>query len=268
MSWRGIAGFRLVTLEPPRLLPFYSALGFAIGEEDKIAPKEMRLLGLTGAGRRRRLTLGASRLDLDDFDMRGISYPEDSTPADLVFQHLALVTDDAAAAWDRAHAAGASLISRGKGPVTLPASSGGVTAIKFRDPEGHPLEFLQFPVGANPHWQGKGILGIDHSAISVSDIDTSRRFYQRRGLVENDATVNTGPAQTVLDGLDNVVVDVVPLKPSVTPPHLELLGYRKPRGRPHSPLAANAVGATRFVWNAATEALVRDPDGHLHQLTR
>ena len=33
------------------------------------------------------------------------------------------------------------------GPQLLPASSGGVTAYKFRDPEGHPLELIAFPPG-------------------------------------------------------------------------------------------------------------------------
>lgn len=40
---------------------------------------------------------------------------------------------------------------------------------QVRDPEGHPLEFLQFPRGANPDWQGTGIMGIDHCALSVSE---------------------------------------------------------------------------------------------------
>ena len=113
----------------------------------------------------------------------GRPYPADTTACDLVFQHLALVPDDAQAAWRRARDAGATPISRER-PVTLPKSAGGVTAVKFRDPEGHPLEFLQFPRGANPDWKGTGIMGIDHSAISVSDVAASRRFYARHGLSE------------------------------------------------------------------------------------
>ena len=88
-----------------------------------------------------------SRVDLECFDRPGRAYPPSATACDLVFQHFALVTDDAEAAWRRrALEAGATPISR-EGPVTLPASGGGVTAIKFRDPEGHPLEFLEFPAG-------------------------------------------------------------------------------------------------------------------------
>ncbi len=264
---RTILGFRLVTADPDRLVAFYETIGFIAGAPVAIDGEQMRRLELTGTGRRVPLTLGGSRVDLDTFEMRGRPYPDDVNAADLIFQHLALVTDDAQAAWARAAAAGAIPISR-DGPVTLPASAGGVTAIKFRDPEGHPLEFLQFPPGANPAWPGSGIMGIDHSAISVSDVAASRAFYESHGLTTGDTSVNHGPTQVALDGLDDVNVDVVPMNPATTPPHVELLGYRVPTARPYPPLAANDVAATRIVWRAETDARLRDPDGHLHQLSR
>ncbi|WP_419826862.1 VOC family protein [Sphingomonas sp.] len=267
MSWTRIAGFRIVTSDPERLTAFYAAIGFVIGDERVIAADETRLLGLDGGGWRRIMTLGPSRLDLDCFEVPGTSYPAGANAADPIFQHLALVTDDAAAAWARAKAAGATPISRER-PVTLPASSGGVTAVKFRDPDGHPLEFLQFPPGKNPDWTGRGVLGIDHSAIAVADAGASRRFFADAGLIEGKVTLNEGAEQVALDGLDGVRVDVVPMQPASKPPHLELLGYCHPRGRPHPPLRANDVSATRIVWEAGRDALVRDPDGHLHQLTR
>ena len=112
-------------------------------------------------------------------------------------------------------------------------------------------------------------MGIDHSAISVSDIAASRRFYARHGLSEAAATVNHGPTQDALDGLDGVDVDVLPMNPGDKPPHVELLGYRHPIGGITSPpIAANDVAATRIVWRSHGEALIRDPDGHLHQLSR
>ena len=129
-----------------------------------------------------------------------------------------------------------------------------MTAVKFRDPEGHPLEFFQFPSGANPDWNGTGIMGIDHSAISVSDVAASRRFYADRGLSEAERTVNQGPAQDALDGLDGVEVDVVPMNPANKPPHVELLGYRHPVGRALGPLATNDLAATRIVWRSNVEA--------------
>jgi catechol 2,3-dioxygenase-like lactoylglutathione lyase family enzyme len=265
--FRAIAGFRLVTAKPELLMTFYQAIGFVAGEIARIPAEEMTVLGLRGGGWRRSLTLGTSRLDLDSFDLPGGSYPDCTDAADLVFQHLALVTDDAHAAWRHARNAGATPITRGE-PVTLPQSSGGVTAIKFRDPDGHPLELLEFPAGSNPPWQGRGIMGIDHSAISIADLGVSRRFYVEHGLALGRPSFNQGPAQVALDGLDDVEVDVLPMNPPGKPPHVELLCYRRPTGRPHAPLAVNDVAATRIVWSSNGDALVRDPDGHLLQFMR
>jgi len=262
-----ITGFRLVTAAPDRLAAFYRAIGFEVGDATAIPTEEMAVLQLRGGGVRRTMTLGPSRVDLDVFDSRGRDYPSDTSACDQVFQHLALVTDDATAAWRRASEAGATSISR-TDPIRLPNSAGGVTAIKFRDPEGHPLEFLQFPVGAKADWSGAGIMGIDHSAICVLDVGASQRFYASQGLRAGDRSLNHGPTQAALDGLDDVVVDVVPMTPSKRPPHVELLGYRHPPPGAGGALCANDIAATRIVWRADREDLLRDPDGHLHQLTR
>jgi catechol 2,3-dioxygenase-like lactoylglutathione lyase family enzyme len=267
LIFRAITSFLVVAAEPARLAVFYREIGFDVGEAARIPAADMKLLGLSGAGSRTAMSLGRSRVDLESFDPPGRPYPRDATACDLVFQHLALVTDDAEAAWRRACDAGATPISRGR-PVTLPESSGGVTAIKFRDPEGHPLEFLQFPRGARPDWKGTGVMGIGHSAISVSDVAASRRFYTSRGLSEAPVTVNHGSTQDALDGLDGIEVDVVPLNPSERPPHVEMLGYRHPVGRALGPLSINDVAATRIVWRSHVDALIRDPDGHLHQFSR
>lgn len=265
MRVSAILAFRFVTRAPERLAAFYTGLGFTAGEPEPIAADEMALLGLAGGGTRLPLRLGDQRLDLDGFDTPGAPYPADNDGADTRFQHIAIVTDDAATAWARAEALGATPISRG-GPVTLPATSGDVTAVKLRDPEGHPLEFLQFPPGASD-WTGRGLLGIDHSAISVADVAASRAFYEDLGLAVDGPTLNQGPTQQALDGLDGATVDVVPLRPHLPTPHLELLGYRTPAPRRASPQPADAVAATRIVWAAEAPALLRDPDGHLHQLT-
>ncbi|RBP09900.1 glyoxalase/bleomycin resistance protein/dioxygenase superfamily protein [Roseiarcus fermentans] len=268
MIFQAIAGFRLVTNDPERLVAFYQAIGFDVGEAAAPIPAaDMKLLSLSGGGSRVAMSLGRSGVDLERFDNPGRPYPADATACDLMFQHLALVTDDAEAAWRRARDAGAIPISRAR-PVTLSKSAGGATAVKFRDPEGHPLEFIQFPKGARPDLTGTGVMGIDHSAISVSDVAASRRFYARCGLSEADATVNHGPTQDALDGLDGVRVDVVPMNPAHEPPHVEMLGYRHPVGRTMRPLAPNDVAATRIVWRSSGNGLIRDPDGHLHQLSR
>jgi catechol 2,3-dioxygenase-like lactoylglutathione lyase family enzyme len=224
-------------------------------------------LGLVGGGVRVPLRLGGERVDLDSFDVPGRPYPLESTAADLCFQHLAIVTDDASAAWEHVAAMGVRPIST-HGPVRLPPSTGVAAAVKFRDPEGHPLELLQFLPQSAGRWPGTGLLGIDHSAISVADVAASRRFYEAWGLSVQQPTLNEGPAQVALDDLADVVVDVVPMLPHRATPHLELLGYRRPCGRCAGEMAANDVAATRIVWAAERDQLVRDPDGHLHLLKR
>jgi len=262
-----ILGFRLVTQDAERLVAFYEALGFRTGEPRPIAHDEMALLGLRGGGLRTPLTLGDQWIELDSYDDAGRPYPTDATSADPIFQHFALVTDDADAMWRRARDADAMPISRA-GPVTLPPRSGGVRAVKFRDPHGHPLEFLQFPDPAAHPWRGRGVQGIDHSAIAVTDEARSRRFYEERGLSAADGTLNRGAEQECLDGLDDVRVRVRPMKPAVGPTNLELLGYERPRPQPGGGgPAVNDVAATRVVWAADEATLLRDPDGHLHQVS-
>jgi catechol 2,3-dioxygenase-like lactoylglutathione lyase family enzyme len=260
-----ITSFRLTTAAPARLSRFYGGLGFTLTNREAIPERELELLGLKGGGTRLRLRLGAQCVDLDSFDEPGRPYPADTTSADLCFQHLALVTDDASAAWARATELGAVPIST-DGPVKLPVSAGGVTAVKFRDPDGHPLELLQFPLNRTSSWRGTGLLGIDHSAISVSDAGVSRCFYEALGLAVHGPTLNRGPTQAALDGLSAPIVDVVPMIPRGATPHLELLAYRTPSGGRLDRLAANDVAATRIIWDADRDALVHDPDGHLHLL--
>ena len=192
VTFNAITGFRLVTSGPERLAAFYRAIGFEVGEATPIRMEEMEVLGLRGGGSRRTMTLGSSRVDLDAFDRPGRGYPIGATACDRTFHHLALVTDDAEAAWRMAREAGARPISRGR-PVKLPQSAGGVIAIKFRDPEGHPLEFLQFPRRAKADWSGKCLMGIDHSAICVANVAASERFYADHGLIPGKRSLNQGP---------------------------------------------------------------------------
>ena len=260
-----IAGFRLVTQNPDRLLRFYAALGFALGGEAAIPASEMAMLGIGGCGRRWTMTLAATTVDLDCFDAGGLTYPKGADAASNCFQHLALVTNDVDHAWTIARTAGAAPISR-DGPVKLPDTAGGVTAIKLRDPEGHPLELIRFPDMTTRGWRGQGLLGIDHSAIVVSGLTASCDFYEMAGLAKGKATLNQGAAQATLDGLDAPCADVVPMQPADAPPHVELLHYRRPEEDRRVPWAVNDVAATRIVWDGPASALLRDPDGHLHQI--
>ena len=110
-----------------------------------------------------------------------------------------------------------------EGPETLPASSGGVRAFKFRDPDGHPLELLWLPPGrGRPEWHERAraapsdepFLGIDHSALAVSSTRRSLAFYRSLGLHIADRSVNGGPAQSRLDGVAAARVRVTGLRPA------------------------------------------------------
>lgn len=270
---QAITGFSLVTANLPRLVRFYrEVLGFAAhGEEKPIDAAEMALLGLSGRGRRQVLSLGRQILSIDAFERPGRPYPADSDAASPWFQHLALVVDDMDGAYARLR--DVHPISQG-GPQQLPNYDAGVQALKFRDPDMHPLELLEFAPGKTPEsWrnrrglEGQIGLGVDHSAISVADADRSAEFYRDLGLGVGSRTLNHGPAQERLDGLSNVEVMVVPMEPpEQATPHLELLGYRTPKGRAGPALQANDIAATRIVWRGRNATLIVDPDGHLHEV--
>ena len=160
---------------------------------------------------------------------------------------------EAAYSWLRA-CAGWTAITR-PAPQRLPASSGAVTAFKFRDPEGHPLELVAFPPdNVPPRWRQAPhrhgpCLGIDHSAIVVSDTAQSVAFYQQvLGFSVAGGWLNRGREQEQLDAVPGAVVEVTVLDPgSGNPPHLELLCYRspgRPRGAPALP--SNDIAVTRL----------------------
>ena len=62
------------------------------------------------------------------------------------FQRAAIVARDLDAAWRRLMAFQPVSITIG-GPQRLPERAGSVAAFKFRDPDGHSLELIAFPVG-------------------------------------------------------------------------------------------------------------------------
>jgi catechol 2,3-dioxygenase-like lactoylglutathione lyase family enzyme len=271
---RAITGFHLVTQNLPRLVAFYrDVLGFAVmGPARPIEAPEMALLAVPGAAMRQTLSIGEQRVLIEQFDVAGRPYPAQSDVVSLWFQHLALVVPDIASAHARLR--NATPISR-HGPQHLPPASGGAKAFKFRDPDGHPLELLEFPAHQRPAgWQaraalpGQIVLGIDHTAISIGDLAASLRFYERLGLTAEPATLNHGVAQQNLDDLRDVRVSVAPMRPYIATPHLELLGYLLPRGDPGPAPRANDVAATRIGWHGPRPELLADPDGHFQQVMR
>jgi catechol 2,3-dioxygenase-like lactoylglutathione lyase family enzyme len=281
-----------------RATAFYcDALGFHVDDPDAAPPAWTLLPGLCDtAPHCAQLLLGAQSLLLTEFP-GAAPYPENAASNDTGFQHCAIVACDMRAACDRVMRRGATPITRER-PQTLPPSTGSVTAFKFRDPEGHPLELIAFPAGTgDPAWQSMRSadlsLGIDHSAIGVADAGRSVPFYELLGLRVGARGINRGVEQERLDNLADVEVEVVAMQAAARTPHLELLGYRRPRGRANAPQRLTAVAADRLVWQAEkvdvlleavtdgdfaaaivvsgfvhgrTVALLRDPDGHLNVL--
>jgi len=277
----GLQHLRLCSAQARMLAAFYeSALGFRqVAMEHLSGARTQERFGVTGRAVRLTLELGAQTIKLLQFvDRPGNPYPAGSDASDRVFQHFAIVVADMTAAMTQlSQASGWTPITRG-GPQKLPASSGGVTAFKFRDPEGHPLELLAFPPGNMPAcWrnaQGHGpFLGIDHSAICVADVPRSVAFYESLGLRASHRSLNDDPAQARLDNLEQPVAEVIAMEPLQATPHLELLCYSHPEKSGRLDLHANDVAASCLVfesdqrsfrpeaWRAPVQDLV-DPDGH------
>jgi catechol 2,3-dioxygenase-like lactoylglutathione lyase family enzyme len=231
----------------------------------------------------RTMRLGAETIELTAFDPPGRPYPESTDAADIRFQHFAVVVGDIQDAYDRVRREpGCMPISQG-GPQRLPPSDGSVMAWKFRDPDGHPLELLQFvKTRKRPGHTLK--TGIDHSGIVVADVARSVAFYtELLGLTVAARTHNAGPAQQRLDGLARADVEVIALNPAQSPtPHIELLGYRLPQSQGSAEAPLRDIAATRLlldvddmpplldrlrradvaIADAAGAPLIRDPDGH------
>ena len=267
-----LASFGLVTADADALAAFYEAT---------LGCRRLACERRSGA---QCLTLGLGReiIALTQFDCPGRPYPRDTSCADLIFQHFAVVVTDMAAVYRRLTKIGGwRPISQG-GPLRLPPRSGGVTAFKFRDPEGHPLELLAFPEhDVPPHWRALSgddpCLGIDHSAIGIADSARSIAFYENLGLRVVAQTLNHGPEQSLLDGLAAPVVEVTALAPVHATPHIELLCYRPATIDAGQEVRHDDIAATRLFLathdlprgpsdGARGEGLGRktmlDPDGH------
>jgi catechol 2,3-dioxygenase-like lactoylglutathione lyase family enzyme len=297
-----IGRISFTTNDADRLGAFYrKAFGFEPMEIEHYAGEAFARLSSIEGARARALPfrLGEETIELLEFNPFGAPYPADIGCNDPRFQHIAIVVADMETAYLRLCACeGWAAITR-PAPQRLPASSGAVTAFKFRDPERHPLELLAFPPdNVPPRWREAPhrhgpCLGIDHSAIVVSSTAASVAFYQQvLGFSVVGGSLNRGLEQEQLDAVPGAIVEVTALDPGAGNPHLELLCYRSPDRPRDSPAAlrSNDIAATRLVLevddvsalehrlagsrvrliSVGTEAfrdnrpalLVRDPDGH------
>lgn len=266
-----------------------------------------RLQGVFGARMRiARMRLGEEFIDLTEYlTPRGRPIPVDSRSNDQWFQHIAIVVSDMDRAYQqlRAH----KVQHTSTGPQRIPdwnKAAAGIKAFYFKDPDGHNLELIYFPSGkGNPKWQqsnGRLFLGIDHTAITVSDTARSLDFYRDvLGMKLAGESENYGTEQ---EHLNNVFASRVRISGLKAPSGfgIEFLDYLTPRdGRPMPPdtrandlwhwqtairvaradAAADKLKSARarFVSPGVTTIpdralgiakgfIVRDPDGHGLQL--
>jgi len=240
---------------------YVKTLGCTVERRDDIEPSVTSVLCIPPArGRSSCLRLGRERIELLEFtDSAGRPYPPDSTSTDIWFQHIAIVVSDMTQAYEQVMANPRFRpITRG-GPVRLPDSSGGVTAFKFRDRDGHPLELLAFPPGSGPgEWRTASgaapFLGVDHTAIAISDTARSASFFEAVfGFQAGAGTENRGPEQDALDDVDDVRVSVTPIARGLPAPRMELLRYHVGSRRPIAPdTASNDIPATHCVVHVAS----------------
>ena len=249
-----------------------------------------------------RMRLGDECIQLTEYlAPKGRSIPVDARSNDRSFQHIAIIVSDMdkAYAWLRQN----KVEHASSGPQRLPdwnKNAAGIRAFYFKDPDGHPLEILEFPADKGlEKWHCKSddlFLGIDHTAIVVEDTDSSLRFYRDLlGLHVAGESENYGSEQEHLNNVFGARLRITSLRPQ-SGLGVELLEYLAPRtGQPFPPderandivhrqtevVISDAQAAvhkfisahTKFVSSGViTESdgqlgfrrafLVRDPDGH------
>ena len=254
-----------------------------------------------------RMKLGDEFIELTEYlAPKGRPYPVDTRSNDRWFQHIAIITRDMdkAYAWLRQN----KVEHASTGPQRLPdwnKGAAGIKAFYFRDPDRHYLEILQFPDGKGDskwhHESDKLFLGIDHTAIVVSNTDASLKFYQDvLGLHIAGTSENYGVEQEHLNNVFGAKLRITSLHASNGGPGIEFLEYLAPRdGRPfpaderandlfhwqttlavvsvdraaqdlfagkYSLISSGAVAIKDGRLGLSKALLVRDPDGHVMQL--
>jgi catechol 2,3-dioxygenase-like lactoylglutathione lyase family enzyme len=304
-----VAMVGLTVSDMERSVEFYTrVLDFEHVSDHQVGgPAYDRLDGVPGARLRVvRLRLGKELLQLTQYlAAPGRPAPSDSRSNDRWFQHVAIIVSDMDQAYARLreHAVQRTSVAPQQLPKTIP-NAAGIRAFYFRDPDGHPLEVLQFPPDkGDARWQqrdGRLFLGIDHTAIVVGRTAASLGFYRDvLGLRVAGESMNFGKEQERLNAVPGVRLHVTGLRAS-RGPGVEFLEYLTPRdGRPYPaderPNDLVHWQTTVFVSNADSAAaalrrgnfrvltpgpvdlpdttlgfrrglLARDPDGHVVQL--
>lgn len=303
---RAVDGIGMTVSDMARAVEFYSkVLSFEkVSDAEVWGDEYEHLKGVFGLRMRVvRMRLGDEFIELTEYlAPKGRPIPADSRSHDRWFQHIAIIVSDMDRAYLRLRQHKAEHASTG--PQRLPdwnRNAAGIRAFYFKDPDGHPLEILQFPPDkGDPKWHsaaGKLFLGIDHTAMVVADTETSLKFYRDLlGLKVAGESENYGTEQEHLNNVFGARLRITTLR-AAAGPGIELLEYLAPRdGRPASPDArandlahwqtrlmtadaaavAKGLRAGKFAFvspgviaiDGATLGftkgfLARDPDGHV-----
>jgi len=254
-----------------------------------------------------RMKLGDESIELTEYLVpRGRPISVDSRSNDRWFQHIAIIVADMDRAYRVLRQHKVQHASSGPQRLPdWNKNAAGIRAFYFKDPDGHALEILQFPPDkGDSRWHrptDKLFLGIDHTAIVAADTDASLKFYRDLlGLKLVGESENYGTEQEHLNNVFGARLRITTLR-AAAGPGIELLEYLAPRdGRP-MPADARANdlihwqtrlivrdaeaaaarlrgGRSAFVSPGAVTIpegglgftkglLVRDPDGHVMQLT-
>jgi catechol 2,3-dioxygenase-like lactoylglutathione lyase family enzyme len=238
----GVAAVGITVSDMDRAVDFYSrVLTFEkISDTEVFGEDYEHLEGVFGLRIRVvRMRLGDEFIELTEYLVpKGRPIPVDSRSNDRWFQHIAVIVSDMdkAYAWLRQN----KVEHASSGPQRLPAwnkNAAGISAFYFKDPDGHPVEVLQFPPDkGSAKWHqatDKLFLGIDHTAIVVGDTDASIRFYRDvLGMHVAGESENYGTEQEHLNNVFGAHLRITALR-GTSGPGIELLDYLAPRnGRP------------------------------------
>src|ERR1043166_7670120 len=158
---KGVDSIGLTVSDLDRSVEFYSTvLHFQkVSEAETDGDRYEHLTGVFGLHTRTaRMRLGEEYIELTEFlSPHGRPAPADARSNDRWFQHIAIIVSDMDRAyqWLREH----KVQHASPGPQLLPAwnpNAGGIRAFYFRDPDGHPLEVIQYPPPkGEPRWQDR-----------------------------------------------------------------------------------------------------------------
>lgn len=232
-----------------RAVAFYSeVLSFQkVSDVEVLGTEYEQLQGLFGVRLRVvKLQLGDEIIELTEYlTPKGRPIPIDSRSHDRWFQHIAIVVSDMDKAYQ--HLRQHKIQHTSTAPQRIPDSNkaaAGIRAFYFKDPDGHNLEIIYFPKGkGNPKWQkptNQLFLGIDHTAIAVSNTDTSLKFYRDvLGLTLTGESMNFGIEQEYLNNVEGARLRITGLKAQAGP-GIEFLEYLEPKDGRSRPADAKA----------------------------